>query len=255
MILFVFEGERREPQLYQALESLFFNEKEDKTIVCSFGCNIYELYRRVNLLGEGADIVSILRKDLEGRDDNPLRDITTSSEFAEIYLFFDYDLHHNNKRHSLSLEEINSQLHEMLVTFNDETENGKLYINYPMVESIRHVKELPDSNYHRYTVPRDNCKDFKLIVQEFSGYGNLRFLTDTNKDHFETTKQNWQHLIDMNVSKANYICHGVNEYPENKSDITQKNIFDSQLQKYVNTDECSVAILNAFPIFLYDYFK
>lgn len=254
MILFVFEG-KRERMLYSALESLFFPQKKDEAIICLFDCNIYELYRRVNLLGEGADIVSILRKYLEGREDNPLRDITISSKISEIYLFFDYDLHHNNKRHSLSLEEINSQLHEMLVTFNDETANGKLYINYPMVESIRHVKKLPDSNYHQYTVPRDNCKDFKRIAQEFSDYGSLDFLTSTREKHIKTTKQNWQHLIDMNVSKANYICHGVNEYPENKSDITQKNIFDSQLQKYVNTDECSVAILNAFPIFLYDYFK
>lgn len=249
MILFVFEGER-EHMLYSALKSLFFPQKKDKAIICVFGSNIYGLYRKIISLGEGADIVSVLRKHLEGREDNPLRDITKSSEVSEIYLFFDYEV-----QHKLPLEEINSQLHEMLVTFNDETENGKLYINYPMVESIRYVKKLPDALYHQYTVPRDNCKDFKRIAQEFSGYGSLDFLTSTREKHIKTTKQNWQHLIDMNVSKANYICHGVNEYPENKSDITQKNIFDSQLQKYVNTDECSVAILNAFPIFLYDYFK
>ena len=34
----------------------------------------------------------------------------------------------------------------------------------------------------------------------------------------------------------------------------QQDIFDSQLSKYVNTEECKVAILNAFPIFLFDYF-
>lgn len=250
MILFVFEGDKREPMLYRALESLFFPEKKDKTIVCSFGCNIYGLYRKIISLGEGADIVSVLREHLESREDNPLRDITISSKISEIYLFFDYEMHHK-----LPLGEINSQLHEMLVMFNDETANGKLYINYPMVESIRHVKKLPDALYHQYTVPRDNCKDFKRIVQEFSGYVSLDFLTSTREKHIKTTKQNWQHLIDMNVCKANYICHGANNYPGNKSDITQQNIFDSQLQKYVNTDGCSVAILNAFPIFLYDYFK
>lgn len=114
MILFVFEGEEREPQLYRALERLFF-PKETDTIVCSFGNNIYELYKQITQLGEGADIVSVLREQLEGSEENPLKDITTPSAFAEIYLFFDYDLHHR-----LSLDEINRRLSEMLVLFDDE---------------------------------------------------------------------------------------------------------------------------------------
>lgn len=249
MILFVYEGKEREPQLYRALERLFF-PKETDAIVCSFGNNIYELYKQIALLGEGADIVSVLRERMEGCEDNPLKDITTSSAFAEIYLFFDYDLHHR-----LPLEEINRRLREMLVLFDDETTNGKLYINYPMIESIRYTKELPDANYYLYTIPKDQCGCFKRIAHDFSQYGSLDFLTDTQERRIETTKQHWQHLKDMNVCKANYICCGANTYPEQKSNIAQQSIFEAQLQKYVNTDDCSVAILNAFPIFLYDYFK
>lgn len=44
MILFVFEGEKREPELFRAIEKLFF--KGSQHIVCSFGNNIYELYQR-----------------------------------------------------------------------------------------------------------------------------------------------------------------------------------------------------------------
>lgn len=44
MILFVFEGEKREPELFRAIEKLFF--KDSQHIVCSFGNNIYELYQR-----------------------------------------------------------------------------------------------------------------------------------------------------------------------------------------------------------------
>lgn len=250
MILFVFEGKEREPQLYRALEKLFF-PKETDCIVCSFGNNIYELYRQITKLGEGADIVSVLREQLKGREDDPLKDISTSSVFAEIYLFFDYDLHHRY----LPLSEINRRLHEMLVMFDDETANGKLYINYPMIESIRYTKELPDTDYYLYTIPKDQCGGFKRIAHGFSAYSSLDFLTDIRERRIEVTKQNWQHLKDMNVCKANYICCEANTYPEQKSDIAQRTIFESQLQKYVNTDDCSVAILNAFPIFLYDYFK
>ena len=249
MILFVFEGKQREPQLYRAIESLFF-PKETDAIVCSFENNIYELYRQIVQLGEGADIVSVLREKLDGREDNPLKNITASSAFAEIYLFFDYDLHHR-----LPLEEINRRLREMLVMFDDETANGKLYINYPMIESIRHTKELPDADYYLYTVPRDQCGDFKSIAHAFSHYGSLDFLTDIRERRVEATKQNWLHLKEMNVCKANYICCGVNTYPTKKTDIAQQNIFEAQLQRCVNTDNCSVAILNAFPIFLYEYFK
>lgn len=249
MILFVFEGKEREPQLYRAIESLFF-PKETDCIVCSFGNNIYELYRQITKLGEGADIVSVLREQLEGCEDNPLKDITTSSAFAEIYLFFDYDLHHH-----LQLDEINRRLREMLVMFDDETTNGKLYINYPMIESVRYTKALPDADYYLYTIPRNQCGGFKRIAHGFSAYGSLDFLTDIRERRVDATKMNWQHLKDMNVCKANYICRGVHTYPEQKSAIAQRTIFESQLQKYVNTDDCSVAILNAFPIFLYDYFK
>ncbi len=249
MILFVFEGKEREPQLYRAIEKLFF-PKETDAIVCSFGNNIYELYRQITQLGDGADIVSVLREQLGNQEYNPLKDITTSSAFAEIYLFFDYDLHHR-----LPLDEINRRLREMLVLFDDETTNGKLYINYPMIESIRHAKELPDANYYLYAIPKDQCGEFKHIAHDFSHYGSLDFLTDTRERRIGATKQNWQHLKDMNICKANYICCDENIYPKNKRDIAQQNIFEAQLQKYVNTESCSVAILNAFPIFLYDYFK
>jgi hypothetical protein len=56
----------------------------------------------------------------------------------------------------------------------------------------------------------------------------------------------------MNVSKANYIVGGDSSMPARKSDISQTKIFRGQLEKYVVTGE-SVAVLNSFPIFIYDY--
>ena len=68
----------------------------------------------------------------------------------------------------------------------------------------------------------------------------------------DMVKKNWRYLIVMNNSKANYICNGKNEIPDEMNN--QNNIFYYQLTKYVETEECKVAILNAFPIFLYYYF-
>ena len=41
--------------------------------------------------------------------------------------------------------------------------------------------------------------------------------------------------------------------PENKDDVSQKEIFDAQLQDYVLPKDC-VSILSAFPMFLHEYF-
>ena len=56
----------------------------------------------------------------------------------------------------------------MLETFDNETEYGKLYIDYPMVESIRYTKFLPDANYWTYTISRTDCNRFKGLSAEFS---------------------------------------------------------------------------------------
>ena len=251
MILFVFEGAKREPLLFESIKHLFF-ERETEMIVCSFENNIYNLYKQITELGT-SDIVSILREIHKGKKENPFQNIYRSSDFAEIYLFFDYDLQHK----FLSIEEINSRMKEMLELFDDETSNGKLYINYPMIESIRYTKELPDENYYQYVVKCSECRDFKRLSYEFCHYGNLDFiLVDRLRTPKRclTAKTCWEHLKVMNVSKANYICTGINALPVAKNNISQKKIFDAQLQKYVNSKDQNVAVLNAFPLFIYDYF-
>lgn len=255
MILFVFEGVKREPDLFRTIQRLYFANR-DEQIVCSYNNNIYQLYKDLQEYDGDGDIVSLLMEKFAGQADNPLKDIDASADISEIYLFFDYDFHNRN----LSLEEINRQVKEMLETFNNETEFGRLYIDYPMVESIRYTKQLPDANYWTYSVTRSECGKFKGVSADFSAYDSFDFIL--LKDHREPTevemeevKQNWEYLKEMNVGKANYLCKGKNTMPASKEDILQDKIFNSQVEQYVNTEECKVAVLNAFPIFLFDYFK
>lgn len=119
---------------------------------------------------------------------------------------------------------------------------------------------LPDSNYWSYTISRKDCSKFKGLSAEFSAYDSFDFilLTENREPTDEEicmTKQNWSYLKEQNVSKANFLCRGENVMPASKDDILQDKIFEAQVVKYVNTDECKVSVLNAFPIFLYDYFK
>lgn len=70
----------------------------------------------------------------------------------------------------------------------------------------------------------------------------------------EEVKGNWDMLLLQNVSKANYICNEKNEIPKNKEDISQNKLFSAMKQKYVDVNE-TVAILNSFPIFIFEYVK
>ena len=85
MILFVFEGKRREPDIFKTLEFLFF--QKEQSIICSFGNNIYELYRQMQELDGAGDIVSILRELNKNNPDSPFTSETKSSDYSEIYLF------------------------------------------------------------------------------------------------------------------------------------------------------------------------
>jgi hypothetical protein len=71
MILFIFEGNKREPQLFSSMQKLFF-PKGNEAIICSFGNNIYELYRKMQEMDGVGDVVSILREKSKDKEDNPL---------------------------------------------------------------------------------------------------------------------------------------------------------------------------------------
>jgi len=255
MILFVFEGEQREVQVFKAIERLYFRPGE--SIICSFNNNIYELYRQLQELDGNGDIVSVLREINYGNHSSPFAKGSKSSDYSEIFLFFDYDFQNKN----LTLAEMNDQIEEMLDMFSDETDNGKLYINYPMIESIRYTKKLPDSSFQSYTISREECqnKNFKSIAAGFSEYGNLDFILfpsnrELEENEVNKLKRNWEYLIDQNISKANFICTDNVGKPKTKDDTSQLNIFKAQLEKFISI-KCVVAILCAFPIFIYDYFK
>ena len=163
MILFVFEGRKTEPSLFKTLEYLYFNNPDEKKICC-FGYSIYELYRLMTESAFTEDIVTVIKRKLESRNEKPIPENISITDFSEIYLFFDYDL--QNK--FLGSEELNSQLKEMLDFFSDETDNGKLYISYPMIESIKCTQQLPDKHFYEYKVTKEDCSDFKNYERNYS---------------------------------------------------------------------------------------
>ena len=246
MILFVFEGGKAEPLVFDSLAKLFLTGEDVRVVTCEHDLptlftrlkkNDYDLFRSLPLKENGIEIPDGVRID---------------TLFSQIFLFFDYDFHNR-----IGVEKVNEILEEMLEYFDDETVNGKLYVNYPVIESLKYTKEMPDEKYHEYVVSRSVCAEhkFKGLSEEFAfaEAKQYRFI-DLSKTPTEEVRRNWELLRDQNVRKANYICAGENVLPENKEDIAQDKLFDAQKSNYVEVND-SVAILNSFPIFLFEYLR
>ena len=102
-------------------------------------------------------------------------------------------------------------------------------------------------------------KDFKRLARNFSAYDSLDHILlkdgeTPTKEKYMKVKDNWQFLKQMNVSKANLLIAGVNAMPKEKSVVNQLSIFERQLLLHVKPNR-SVAVLNSFPIFIYEYMK
>ena len=152
---FIVEGEAREPQVIDNISKVFFKHGNFKIITLPAGENIYMLWKKLKEDDFDTDIIEVLRESnkkireqLEGlsRDD-----------FSEVFLFFDYDAHQTNLGKT-----DDDVIKQMLESFDNETENGKLYISYPMVEALYDVREGQCKAFSKCFISRDEFADYKL---------------------------------------------------------------------------------------------
>ena len=246
MILFVFEGGSAEPKVFDSIGKLFLSGEDFRIIRCKH--DLPTLYS--HLKANGDDLFRILPFKENGIEIPERKRLDTL--FSQIFLFFDYDF-----QNRIGLDKVNEILDEMLDFFDDETDNGKLYINYPMIESLKYTKEMPDNNYYQYVVSRGECvkHQFKGNAEQFAYAGAKGFkFIDLPRTKEANVIKNWDNLKFQNVTKANYIVSGSNTIPEHKENINQNAIFEAQKSKHVDVN-MDVSILNSFPIFIYDYLE
>ena len=228
-ILFVFEGSETEKQVVDSLQQFFVNEKTKTIITCAYCGEIYQIYNEI-LADEDLDTFHLMKGRIQNIDS--LKGYNRG-DFAEIYMFFDYDAH--------SPLANDTKLEELLDFFNEETDKGKLYISYPMVEALKHI-----SDYDTFRDLKVECKiniDYKNLVSESC----IAYLQDFTRYDRET----WVDLLKVHLEKMNYIVNDSCEFPQNI--IPQPDIFMKQLEKYINIDS-TVGVLSAFPLFVHDYY-
>jgi len=228
VILLVFEGKRTEPNIYNSLKQYFLNDDKRTVIYATFNTVIYKLYNDV--LKKYGDFNFDLIEELK-LNNSSIPDEIVRKNVAEIYLVFDYDGHASNAS--------DEKLKEMLKYFDNETENGKLYISYPMVEAIKHLKS--DIPFHETTAEAKK---------------NIQYKKRVNRECDECYKQPWQQshwtvIIYEHCSKLNFITTDSYVFPHRT--FEQLEVFEAQLEKYI-TPANQIAVLSAFPVLLLDYY-
>jgi hypothetical protein len=86
-ILFVFEGEKTEKQIVDNLTQYFISE--NSIIQCAYCSEVYQLYKELSA-DEDLDMFMILKEIPRNKE---ILSRYSRNDFAEIYLFFDYDGH------------------------------------------------------------------------------------------------------------------------------------------------------------------
>ena len=150
------EGQKTDVKIMEHLLSIY-NIREHHQIV-SYKTNIYVLYKKLFAEEdpESLDLLQVLKENEKDESKKQIFD----ERYSDILLIFDLDP--QDKEYS------SEKICRMLEYFNESTENGKLYINYPMVESFYHLKSLPDPEYHIRTVSLDELerKEYKTRVRD-----------------------------------------------------------------------------------------
>ena len=241
-ILLIVEGEKTENEFFKN----FLIPFEDSFEIFCFKTNIYGLYKKIKEMDFNADIKSILAEI------HPNEKEKLSNNFLYTYLIFDCDIHHPKSNETRLLKDIINdnftKLKEMADYFIDETDPtiGKLYINYPMMESFRDCDDFFDNNYKDAFVTLENIPKYKNIV-------STRKLIHLHIDKYK--KENYESLMLQNLYKLDFIINGFWGKPNYDTYLEISNSLKVLEEEYkiVNSDE-KIAVLNTSLFLIIDYF-
>ena len=145
--LLVVEGKHEKDELFWLVFKCFPEMNIDIDDVWIYGTNIYKLYEDiVKEYGNdwAKDEMDVDLPFVISKKEHP-ETIYYRNDFTNIILVFDYE------RHDPAFSE--EKILEMQHCFADSTDMGKLYLNYPMIESYLHLKSIPDEEYINRKIP------------------------------------------------------------------------------------------------------
>ena len=145
--LLIVEGKHERDELFWLIFKCFPEMNIDIDDVWIYGTNIYRLYEDIvkEYGNEWAkDEIDVDLPFVISKKEHP-EIVYYRNDFTNIILVFDYE------RHDPAFSE--EKILEMQQCFSDSTDMGKLYLNYPMIESYLHLKSIPDDEYIDRKIP------------------------------------------------------------------------------------------------------
>ncbi len=242
-ILLIVEGPD-ESKLFNKLKEIYNIDAQ----IFPVRSNIYHLYNTLKEYDFNGDIKTILRefKSISEKEKELLKE-----NFTYTYLVYDCDIQNTKKEEkddpTIPYKNLDI-LVEMSEYFKDETDPtiGKLYINFPMIESYRDCDSFFDENYKNNTIELTNIKKYK----EICGKKKLcRFHLD------DYTKDNFCDLIRMNVYKLNQLINNELKVPQYRNYLEispTKKVMSAEKEMIEKIGKISV--LNTSLFFTLDYF-
>ena len=224
-MLIITEGSQTEPKLLKQLARCF--QTLNKFEIYSYKTNLYDLYTYIeDYLVDGDELDGDILQILVERERAQSQRLVLQQNYSDILLVFDFEPQdHRYDFHKLQT---------LLKVFNESTENGKLYINYPMVESFKHFKSINDVEYIERKVSLANIRQYKDIAARECGIGNIGDLT----------KDKYIMIINENLKKTMRVIgvgyvypdiEGLDEYLFTAAEKQDRNIKDNAFCYILNT--------------------
>lgn len=233
-ILFICEGAKTEKGFCNLIIDKYFIQEQKVKEFVAFGTNIYGLYDEMSK-DSGLDIIELIKEKAKQKKDMYNYSKLSAGGFSEVYLIFDFDF---------QAPQYNPQkIEDMIDFFDNETEHGKLYINYPMIESFKHFKEIPDKDFNNYKVNKDECLKYK---EEIGNISAIPHFSDINEDVLKI-------IINQNLNKYSIVSgNKMNNYKDYIVAFSQKKLLNYQLKNLKK--EQKVFVLNTGLFWGIDYF-
>ena len=232
-VLVVVEGEKTDARLMENLFS-FFPELSSKYQIVAYRTNIYTLYQEFFLKDtdpEDLDLIQVLKS----HEQDPIKKAIFDNKYTDILLIFDLD-----PQDTLFSAH---KILQMQSYFTESSDMGKLYLNYPMVESFYHMRSIPDADYSERIVKMDEltAKKYKLRVNQESFRRNYR--------KFCTSRADLTIVILQNIKKVRWLLNEIDPSPEWK-EIDFLGLLSHQLSCI---DEGFLYVVCTCVMYIYDY--
>ena len=233
-ILLIVEGESDEVKFIKGLFEKCFRNAEYQFY--SYKATIHtlaqELYNKYPDFDEGDIDIRLVLASLES--DKGKKEFLLS-KYSDIYMVFDFEPQHDHKHFDT--------VRRMVSYFNDSTNQGKLFINYPMMQAYKHFDRLPCPSFEFCEVSIDQAKDYKRHIGEISNF------TDLTKYTYVT----YFSIAVHHLKKAKKIIKGVYTLPTPSEylNFNATQIFDHQVQLFETAQ--NISVLNTCIFALVDF--